>query len=73
MYAQRVRAVTIRPQTIAMRRKDSSSPDKMRRRSSMRPINIEYANPIYEARITSYRELIFKLQWSYGIFSQMDS
>lgn len=73
MYARRVRTVTKRPQTIAMRLKDSSSPDKMRRRSSMRPINIEYANPIYEARITSYRELIFKLQWSYGIFSQMDS
>ena len=39
----------------------------------MRPVNIEYINPVYEARINSYRELLFKLQWSYGIFSQMDA
>lgn len=61
----RPRNVKKRPQSIRVRGKES--PEK--RRSSLKPINSEYQNPIYEARILSYRELIFKLQWTYGLYS----
>ena len=39
----------------------------------MKPVNNEYQNTVYEGRIESYRELLFKLQWSYGLYSEMDS
>lgn len=48
VYARRTRQLNKRPQTIILRRKESISPDKaIRRKSSMRPVNIEYLNPIY--------------------------
>jgi hypothetical protein len=38
----------------------------------MKPVNSEYANPIYEARISSYRELLFRMQWSSGSYFDME-
>jgi hypothetical protein len=62
-----------RPQRMPSRRgsairvRDKSAPQTPeRRRRPSKPINPEYANPIYDARIQSYRELLFKLLWSYG-------
>lgn len=38
----------------------------------MRPSNSEYANPVYEGRILSYRELLFRMNWSYGNYYDME-
>ncbi len=67
----RSRGIKKRPQSIRVREKECLSPEK--RRSSYRPISSEYQNPVYEARILSYRELLFKMQWSYGFYSEMDN
>jgi hypothetical protein len=59
-----------RPQSIRVR--DKGSPTNDRRRRSMKPVNSEYANPIYEGRISSYRELLFRMNWSYGNYFDME-
>jgi hypothetical protein len=58
-----------RPQSIRVR--DKSSPKNDKRRRSVKPVNSEYTNPIYDARISSYRELLFRLHWSYGHYYDM--
>ena len=59
-----------RPQSIRVR--DQTSPKIDKRRRSVKPINNEYSNPIYDARIFSYRELLFRLNWSYNNFGDME-
>lgn len=63
-------STTKRPQSIRVR--DKSSPKNDKRRRSVKPINSEYSNPIYEGRITSYREFLFRLNWTHGQYYDME-
>jgi hypothetical protein len=58
-----------RPQSIRVR--DNSSPSLEKRKRSVKPVNSDYANPVYDARIASYRELLFRMHWSYGQYYDM--
>lgn len=35
-------------------------------------VNVDYSNAVYEARIDSYRDFLFKLNYTYGVFVDME-